>query len=127
MAFSFNEWSMRSLLMWKTWRRGEFVGEDHLGNRYYRDRKLAGTKRERRWIVYKGESEASVVPPEWHGWLHHQTDEFPDKENPYRRVWQVEHEPNMTGTMAAYRPPGSVLRGGNRAPSSGDYEPWTPE
>jgi NADH:ubiquinone oxidoreductase subunit len=27
----------------------------------------------------------------------------------------------------AYHPPGSVLRGGQRARATGDYEPWTPE
>ena len=32
----------------------------------------------------------------------------------------------MTGTPLAYHPPGSVLRGGQRAPATGDYEPWTP-
>ena len=34
---------------------------------------------------------------------------------------------HMTGTPLAYRPPGSVLKGGHRAPTTGDYEPWRPE
>jgi NADH:ubiquinone oxidoreductase subunit len=33
----------------------------------------------------------------------------------------------MTGTRFAYHPPGSILRGGVRAPATGDYEAWTPE
>ncbi|MGH6798662.1 MAG: NADH:ubiquinone oxidoreductase subunit NDUFA12, partial [Roseiarcus sp.] len=41
--------------------------------------------------------------------------------------WQKPHLPNLTGTPLAYRPPGSVLEGGHRAPATGDYEPWTPE
>jgi NADH:ubiquinone oxidoreductase subunit len=43
-----------------------------------------------------------------------------------QRAWQKPHEPNLTGTDLAYRPPGHVLKGGARAPASGDYEPWVP-
>jgi len=28
---------------------------------------------------------ASTVPPEWHGWLHHITDDLPDKVRAYLR------------------------------------------
>ena len=43
-----------------------------------------------------------------------------------RRPWQKEHQPNPTGTPAAYLPPGHTLKGGRRAAATGDYEPWTP-
>ena len=49
-----------------TWLTGEFVGEDKFGNRYYQTK---GGKR--RWVIYNGTVEASRVPPDWHGWLHH--------------------------------------------------------
>lgn len=113
--------------------RGEYVGIDSLGNRYYREkgrrRLMHGggrESREKRWVIYAGEPEGSKVPAEWHAWLHHTVDEVP---NPARRryPWEKEHRPNMTGTPFAYRPPGSILRGGKREPSYGDYEPWTPE
>src|SRR3546814_1606750 len=74
MAFDFTEWGITSYLRFKTWRLGELVGTDQAGNKYYVDRRTKGTKRDRRWVVFKGESEASHVPPEWHGWLRHQTD-----------------------------------------------------
>ena len=115
-----------------TWLRGRYVGTDSLGNRYYRDkgaralRRGGGrTSREKRWVVYKGEPEGSKVPSEWHAWLHHTVDEVPQPRN--RHPWEKEHLPNMTGTPQAYRPSGSILRGGKRASSTGDYEPWTPE
>ena len=58
-----------------TWFHGECVGVDSFGNRYYRQRNgktsPIGFGRERRWVVYANEIEASLVPPEWHGWLHH--------------------------------------------------------
>lgn len=124
---SFSDWCMTAYLRFKTWRRGELVGTDAEGNRYYRDRRSDRGLREGRWVVFNGgEVEASRVPPEWHGWMHHQQADPPAATSPFRRPWQKPHEANLTGTLAAYRPPGSTLRGGERARASGDYEPWTP-
>lgn len=115
-----------------TWLHGEEVGRDQFGNRYYRAKKgwqvhKDSLRRERRWVVYNGEAEASRVPPEWHGWLHHTTDEVPPAEGIKKRIWMKEHRPNATGTSAAYRPPGHTLKGGARKVAGGDYEPWRPE
>ncbi len=107
-----------------TWWRGAHVGDDAAGNRYFRDKKRPAEGRERRWVVYGGEVEASAVPPEWHAWLHHTTDEVPGARA--NRAWQKEHRPNLTGTARAYRPPGHVLAGGKRQPATADYEPWRP-
>lgn len=110
-----------------TWaKRGDKVGTDALGNTYYRIKPRAGYKRERRWVMYDGAPEASNVPPEWHGWLHHQTNEVPSENTGFRRPWQKPHQPNMTGTSGAYRPPGHILEGGQRDKATGDYEPWSP-
>ena len=108
----------------KTWLTGELVGQDRFGNRYYCGKARKGYSRQQRWVMYRGRDEASKVPAEWHAWLHHTTDK-PLSETD-RKPWQREHAPNLTGTRAAYRPPGSVLGGGQRARSVGDYEPWTP-
>ena len=105
---------------------GDNVGEDDHGNVYYRSktRKRWGN-REQRWVVYKGEPEASKVPPEWHAWLHHTTD------NPIEaaadKTWVKPHVPNLTGTEAAYYPLGHDFRGGHRAPATGDYQAWSPD
>jgi len=104
------------------------VGTDPYGNKYYRSKARKGYNHERRWVIYKGQPEASAVPPEWHGWLHHQTDAVPDANTQsFRRVWQKPHMPNLTGTNQAYRPPGHVLSGGKRDKATGDYEAWKPE
>lgn len=108
-----------------TWLRGEHVGTDEFGNRYYLDKRTKGQPRERRWVLYKGIPEASKVPPEWHAWLHRTVVPAPVSRAP-QRAWQKPHEPNLTGTDHAYRPPGHVLKGGVRAPATGDYEPWVP-
>ena len=81
---------------------GQFVGTDKFDNRYYRGKSRNRYNRERRWVVYKGRPEASKVPPEWHAWLHHISDEPLDNND--RHDWQQEHVPNLTGTRAAYHP-----------------------
>ena len=103
-----------------TWRKGEFVGTDEAGNRYYRERK--GT---RRWVIYNGVAEASAIPPGWHAWMHFRVDEPPAAYQP--REWQKPHQANLTGTPYAYRPPGSILHKDPRTPSAPDYEAWTPK
>ncbi len=109
-----------------TWLFGEFVGTDSSGNRYYRDRRSKGGKRERRWVLYNGEAEPSRVPPEWHAWLHRIVADPPKPETLRPRPWQKPHQPNLTGTDRAYRPSGHTLKGGQRARGTGDYEPWIP-
>ncbi len=117
-----------------TWLKGELAGTDQFGNRYYRERGRRALKRgggiesrDRRWVMYNGEVEASRVPPEWHAWLHHTVDELPTDAGHLKYPWQKEHQPNLSGTPGAYRPSGSLLKGGEREHASGDYEPWTPE
>ena len=118
-----------------TWFRGALVGTDQFGNRYYRLKSRAPLKkegggrfsRERRWVIYKGEAEASKVPPQWHAWLHHTVDEVPSETATPSYAWEKPHQPNLSGTPDAYRPPGSLFRGGHRQKAAGDYEPWQPE
>ncbi len=107
-------------------RRGAFVGEDELGNRYHEERKPSLDGRKRRWVIYKGLAEGSKVPPDWHGWMHHTVDEPPTVRPLARKAWELPHLPNQTGSVRAYRPRGSLARGGVRAPSTADYQAWTP-
>jgi NADH:ubiquinone oxidoreductase subunit len=104
-----------------------YVGTDSSGNRYYAAKPRKGYRHDRRFVIYKGKPEASMVPPEWHGWLHHQTNAVPSASgSSYRRPWQKPAQPNLTGTVDAYRPPGHLLKGGHRPATTGDYEAWTP-
>lgn len=103
-----------------TWRKGEKVGEDDEGNVYYQ---TDGGKR--RWVIYNGNAEATRVSPEWHGWLHHTWDEPPTERPVERKAWEKPHLPNLTGTDAAYAPPGSIRR--ERPEERSDYEAWQPE
>ncbi len=107
--------------------RGEFVGRDDFGNRYYREKRTPAGRREKRWVLYASETEASRVPPAWHGWLHHIVNYSPAAQPTEVKSWEKPHLPNLTGTPAAYRPPGHILQGGQRDKATGDYEPWRPE
>jgi len=116
------------ILFFSATTKSKKVGTDGYGNTYYEAAPRKSYKRQRRWVMYEDEPEASKVPPEWHGWLHHQTNSVPeDAEVSYRRPWQTLPKENMTGTDHAYRPPGHLLAEGRRAKATGDYEPWTPE
>lgn len=104
---------------------GQKIGSDAQGNFYFEGGKTAfGLPR--RWVMYVGANDASRVPPEWHGWLHHQADLPPTETLPPPRDWEQGSEPNLTGTSLAYRPMGAPEAGRTRAAASGDYEAWTP-
>lgn len=105
-------------------RNGRKVGTDALGNSYF-ESKAAGNAPTRRWVIYSGANDASRVPPEWHGWLHHTHDLIPET-LPAPRGWEKDALPNLTGTREAFRPAGALERGGQRAAATGDYQAWTP-
>jgi NADH:ubiquinone oxidoreductase subunit len=109
------------------WRRGVFVGQDEQGNQYFEERRPSLEGRKRRYVKYSGLAEASRVSPDWHGWLHYTFDEPPTVAPLKRQAWEKAHVPNLTGTRWAYRPQGSLARGGVRQASSSDYEAWAPE
>jgi NADH:ubiquinone oxidoreductase subunit len=117
----FTWWNGQTLgTRFHTWRKGKLVGTDDAGNTFYQS-----SGGDRRWVIYNGEAEASRIAPEWHGWLHHTWQEPPTRQQPLHRSWQKPHQPNPTGTDAAYRPPGSILVKKPR-PAATDYEPWSP-
>ena len=122
---------LRSLFVWwrgatlgtlvTTWLSGQAVGTDKFGNRYYEN------KRGRRWVLYNGTVEASRVPPDWHGWLHHTFRDAPLKAPLPGKSWEREHQPNLSGTPGSYHPQGSLAAEGVHPPATGDYQAWKPE
>ena len=110
-------------------RGSAFVGEDEVGNRYFEtvDPRRDYDGRNRRFVIYKGYADASKVTPDWHGWLHHTFAEPPTRAPLLRRPWERDHLPNLTGTLLAWRPKGSIARGGERPAATGDYQAWNPD
>ena len=117
-----------------TLRKGRQVGTDSQGNRYYEEKAepkgynpIVGRRVRRRWVMYKGDVEASRIPPEWHAWLHYTVDELPTETDYKPKSWEAEHIPNRTGTAEAYFPQGSLLSKASRPRVTGDYEAWQPK
>ncbi|RCL00090.1 MAG: hypothetical protein JSC189_001257 [Candidatus Tokpelaia sp. JSC189] len=109
-----------------TWRKGKRIGEDQFGNIYY-EGSIDKDHNLRRWVIYKNYSEASMIPPGWHGWIHYRTDTPPFKENYQPHEWEELYQPNLTGSDAAYKPKGSITHHGKRPYVTGDYNAWSPE
>ncbi len=105
-------------------RHGKEVGRDEAGNVYFEHRKDAA----RRWVIYSGNNDSSRVPPGWNAWLRGTIDARPDDGGlPVRRKFEQPPQANVTGTDGAYRPGGSLIGKGQRAPATGDYQAWRPE
>jgi NADH:ubiquinone oxidoreductase subunit len=99
---------------------GETVGADSFGNRYYQSK-----SGQRRWVLYNGTVDASRVPAVWNGWLHYTLD-APPPADMKKKSWEKDYLPNLSGTEGAYHPTGSLAREGVHAPTTGDYESWSP-
>ena len=77
---------------------GKLVGKDNYGNKYYKD------KNDKRWVIYKGEIDASKIPQEWYSWIHHTKNKIENTHNLKKFEWQKKHLANQTGTNRAYNP-----------------------
>ncbi|NXG73918.1 NDUAC dehydrogenase, partial [Baryphthengus martii] len=91
---------------------GTLVGTDKYGNKYYEDKRNFFGRH--RWVIYADEMngkntfwevDGSMVPPEWHRWLHSMTDDPPTTHPPVARkfIWE-NHKFNLSGTPGQYVP-----------------------
>ena len=103
-----------------TWRKGVKVGEDGSGNIFFRDK-----DDRRRWVIFNGEVEASRVSAEGHGWLHRTWDAPPTETPLPKKSWEIDHKPNVTGSLDSYKPSGSLNQ--RDIKERRDYEAWSPE
>ena len=94
---------------------GKFIGSDQFGNKYYSNSKG------KRWVIYKNSVEASKIPPEWHRWIHFITNNKPS-DNINKFKWQKKHEENLTGSIKAYKPEGSLANKSKK--NMKKYETW---
>tara|TARA_B100001996_G_C18274663_1_gene444515 strand:- start:200 stop:556 length:357 start_codon:yes stop_codon:yes gene_type:complete len=95
---------------------GKLVGKDESGNRYYKNTKG------KRWVIYKGEINASKIDSDWFSWIHYTTNSIPSEKKQKKHSWQKPHKDNKTGTTESYRP--------NKIEKKGKdfkkYENWKP-
>ena len=106
-----------------TFLKGKKVGEDYLGNSYFESKNL-----ESRWCIYRDQSEASRISPEWNSWLRYISNTVPTSDN-ITYEWQKRFDGNTTGLDSAYKP--STKRVGSLKEDlenyHSDYKAWEPE
>ena len=94
---------------------GKLVGIDEFGNKYYSNTKG------KRWVIYSKQVESSRIPPEWHLWIHFLKNKEP-QDNLHKYKWQKKHQENLTGTIRAYKPDGSLASDSKK--NMKKYESW---
>ena len=80
-----------------------------MGNKYYQHKN-------KRWVVYAKDVEASKITSEWFLWMHGTIENPPTKEKIEKFSWQKEHSGNLSGTDEAYKP--------NKIKKSNDYKKY---
>ena len=94
---------------------GKFVGKDEFGNKYYINSK------DKRWVIYNGEINASKITSDWYSWMHRISNKIPD-ENQKKFSWQKSHKDNKTGTKDSFKP--NKISKNNKKFKK--YESWKP-
>ena len=84
-----------------TWLCGHLVGEDVDNNKYYCNSKNYSDLNAKRWVIFKGEIEATKIPPHWHAWLHKSIDK-PPLNYTHKYSWQKNHEQNSLLMLLFY-------------------------
>ncbi|XP_061430037.1 NADH dehydrogenase [ubiquinone] 1 alpha subcomplex subunit 12 [Lethenteron reissneri] len=108
--------SLWQIMRMDEFRIGTLVGMDKYGNKYYEDKRNFFGRH--RWVDYTWkmndkdtfwDKDGSMVPPEWHRWLHSIADEPPTTHPPEQRpfIWK-EHKMNMSGFNRQYVPYSTV-------------------
>ena len=106
--------------------RGNLVGKDQDGNKYYTSDISHGIKKEKRWVLYKNEDDPTSIEPMWHSWLQHVVKNVPNLKTKKNFYWQKKISPNQTGTEKAYFPPGHTLNRERKIKKIKNYESWMP-
>eukprot|EP01092_Planopodium_desertum_P007140 TRINITY_DN29259_c0_g2_i2.p1 TRINITY_DN29259_c0_g2~~TRINITY_DN29259_c0_g2_i2.p1 ORF type:complete len:166 (+),score=17.75 TRINITY_DN29259_c0_g2_i2:33-500(+) len=120
--------TIRKVLSIRGLKDGRLVGEDQFGNKYYTNTEDAIFSRTR-WVEpIMGFNDAlnwnpTSIPPEWHSWLHYQTDEEPSSKVDTSIKYRKEHHPTLTGTTKSYHPPGWIFDKKTRDEKMNEWSP----
>ena len=78
---------------------GKLVGKDDFGNKYYENK-----KKNKRWVIYKEEIDASKISADWYSWIHFMKNKIENTHELKKYDWQKPHQSNQTGTEQSYHP-----------------------
>ena len=62
---------------------GKFVGKDDYGNKYYENK-----KKNKRWVIYNDQIEATKIPIEWYSWMHSIKNKIENNHELIKYEWQ---------------------------------------
>lgn len=98
------------------------VAKDYFGNRFFENK--SETYGRHRWVEYSEDRgyDSLRIPPDWHAWLHHNTDVVPTKRPLPKPEYHVPATGNKTGTPDAYVPDHHRLSKQFAGPSKEKYE-----
>ena len=96
---------------------GKLVGRDESENKYYENR-----KKDKRWVVYKGEINASKITSDWFSWIHYISNITPVEKKYNKYPWQKPHLENKTGTNESYK----ANKISKKSKDFKKYETWKP-
>ena len=82
-----------------TFLNGKLVGKDEFGNKYFENK-----KKNKRWVIYSGEIDASKISNDWYSWIHFTKNKIEFKTNIKKYNWQKDHQENQTGTQNSHKP-----------------------
>lgn len=102
------------------WCKGEFVGEDEFGNKYYKE--CGGKKC---WVVYNGLVEVLFILLGWYGWIYYCVDMVLFEESYKVKFWQQFYEVNYIGMFGVYCLYGFILIFEKCLEVIGDYQVWS--
>eukprot|EP00294_Goniomonas_avonlea_P014861 CAMPEP_0114559968 /NCGR_PEP_ID=MMETSP0114-20121206/11203_1 /TAXON_ID=31324 /ORGANISM="Goniomonas sp, Strain m" /LENGTH=150 /DNA_ID=CAMNT_0001745471 /DNA_START=18 /DNA_END=470 /DNA_ORIENTATION=+ len=124
----------RRLMMFKGVKAGGVcVGTDKFGNKYFEDKSEQCDRA--RWVDYADtqQFDPTMVPPEWHGWLHRITDKTPDQLGKPEK-YEADHQFHPLVGGPTYHPPGHFASHNPKKQEEGarigsknpQYQAWQP-
>lgn len=128
------------LRMENVMRSGTLVGVDANGNKFYENKSAPYGRT--RWVEYPTPSgvwaiedkyDASMISPEWHGWIHYMHDKpgyttIPAHDKPFTQphaINQTMLRPEYGYENATHKPPGSYRQDKPRGRVGPKYQAWT--
>ncbi|XP_063721722.1 probable NADH dehydrogenase [ubiquinone] 1 alpha subcomplex subunit 12 [Symsagittifera roscoffensis] len=93
-------------------KQGTLMGEDQFGNKYFENKNYFMARN--RWVEFNPKPsdpaygyfhfDASQIPPDWHRWMHHMTDQAPSEHPLPKQKFHMPHQPNYSGLNRSYTP-----------------------
>lgn len=91
-----------------------YIGHDQFGNKYYEYEREGWSLGYGRLVIPRKlwNDDSSTVPPDWHAWLHYNSEKPPTEITTPQPTYKLAHQPaslSKYGWRGSYQPPGHFL------------------